>query len=124
MKISPAVPVLRIFNEAHARAFYLDFLGCTVDWEHRFHTDAPLYMQVHRGDLVFHLTEHFGDATPGSTVFIRIEDIAALHAELNAKNFRHARPGLVEQDWGMTMDIADPFGNRLRFCQNQDATPA
>jgi extradiol dioxygenase family protein len=123
MKISPAIPVLRSFNEAHARAFYVDFLGCTVDWEHRFDADAPLYMQVHRGDLVLHLSEHFGDGTPGAAVFIQIDDIAALHAELNAKNFRHARPGLVEQDWGMTMHIADPFGNHLRFCQRQDATP-
>ncbi len=123
MKISPPVPVLRIFDEAYARAFYIDFLGCTVDWEHRFDAGAPLYMQVQRGDLVLHLSGHFGDATPGSTVFIRIDDIAALHGELNAKNFRHAHPGLVEQDWGTTMEVADPFGNRLRFCQNRDATP-
>ena len=122
MKISPAIPVLRTFNEAHARSFYIDFLGCTVDWEHRFEANMPLYMQVRRGDLVLHLSEHFGDGTPGSAVFIQIDDIAALHAELNAKDFRHARPGLVEQDWGMTMHIADPFGNHLRFCQSQEAT--
>ncbi len=26
------IPILRIFDEAKARAFYVDFLGFTVDW--------------------------------------------------------------------------------------------
>ena len=52
-----ATPILRIFDEAKARAFYLDFLGFAVDWEHRFADGAPLYMQVARGDLVLHLSE-------------------------------------------------------------------
>ena len=30
------VPVLRSFDEAKAREFYVDFLGFTVEWEHRF----------------------------------------------------------------------------------------
>jgi catechol 2,3-dioxygenase-like lactoylglutathione lyase family enzyme len=119
MKISPAIPILRIFSEAKAREFYLDFLGFTVDWEHRFEAGMPLYMQIHRGELALHLSEHHGDATPGSAVFIRIDDIAALHAELNAKQYGYARPGLHEQDWGTTMNIADPFGNHLRFCQSR-----
>ena len=65
-----AIPILRIFDEAKAREFYLGFLGFTVDWEHRFAPDLPLYMQVSRGGLVLHLSEHQGDATPGSTVLV------------------------------------------------------
>jgi catechol 2,3-dioxygenase-like lactoylglutathione lyase family enzyme len=119
MKIAPAISVLRIFSEEKAREFYGDFLGFTYDWEHRFAPDMPLYAQIHRDDLVLHLSEHVGDATPGSTVFIRLTDIAALHAELNAKQYRHARPGLVEQEWGTIMEVVDPFGNRLRFCESK-----
>ena len=116
--ISSAIPVLRIVDEAAARAFYGDFLGFTFDWEHRFDPDAPLYAQAHRDDLVLHLTGHVGDATPGATIFIRVTDIAALHAELNAKHHRHLRLDLVTQAWGTTMEVADPVGNRLRFCQS------
>jgi hypothetical protein len=25
---------------------------------------------------------------------------------------------IVQQDWGQVMQIDDPFGNRLRFCQS------
>ncbi|WP_332876864.1 glyoxalase superfamily protein [Massilia sp. S19_KUP03_FR1] len=120
MKISPAVPILRIFDEAKAREFYVDFLGFTIDWEHRFEPSLPLYMQIRRGELMLHLSGHHGDATPGSALFVRIAGIAELQAELTAKQYGYARPGLVEQDWGTTMEVADPFGNRLRFCQNQD----
>ena len=48
-----------------AREFYIEFLGFAVDWEHRFEGVAPVYMQVSRGNLVLHLSEHHGDACPG-----------------------------------------------------------
>jgi len=57
-----SIPILRIFDEAKAREFYVDFLGFTVDWEHRFNDDAPLYMQVSRDGCVLHFSEHYGDA--------------------------------------------------------------
>ncbi len=42
------VPILRIFDVERAKAFYVGFLGFTIDWEHRFDEKAPLYMQVSR----------------------------------------------------------------------------
>jgi hypothetical protein len=66
------VPILRIFDEAKAREFYVDYLRFTVDWEHRFEDDLPLYMQISRDGLTLHLSEHVGDACPGSTVFVRM----------------------------------------------------
>ncbi|MET0859154.1 MAG: glyoxalase superfamily protein [Telluria sp.] len=118
MNLSAAIPVLRSFSEEKTREFYVDFMGFTVNWEHRFEPDTPLYMELQRSAMLLHLSEHFGDAAPGATVFIRIDDIAALHAELNARNYRHARPMIVQQDWGPVMQIDDPFGNRLRFVQS------
>lgn len=110
------VPVLRIFDVAKAREFYIDFLGFTTDWEHRFHDNAPLYTQVSRPDIVLHLTEHHGDASPGSTVFIEMRGIADYHRELIGKNYRYYRPGLEDAPWGArTMEVGDPFGNKLRF---------
>jgi ribosomal-protein-alanine N-acetyltransferase len=110
------VPVFRIFSLAKAREFYVDFLGCTVDWEHRFEPDAPVYMQVSRGGLVIHLSEHHGDSTPGSRVYIYMSGVTELHRELTEKKYRHNRPGLERQEWGMTeLTVIDPFNNRITF---------
>ena len=117
MKISPAIPIIRIFSEDKAKEFYLDFLGFKLDWEHRFEANFPLYVQVSRSGLTLHLSEHHGDATPGSTVFVRMEDIDVLHRELTAKNYAHAKPAIQDLPWGRVMEVADPFGNRIRFCE-------
>lgn len=36
------IPILRIFSVEKAKEFYLDYLGFTLDWEHRFADDLPL----------------------------------------------------------------------------------
>ncbi|HEY9101653.1 glyoxalase superfamily protein [Chitinimonas sp.] len=118
--LSPAIPVLRIFDEAKAKEFYVDFLGFTLGWEHRFGDNFPLYASVNRAGLELHLSEHYGDATPGSTVFIPMQGVDALQAELLAKNYPYAKPGVEDLEWGRQMQISDPFGNKLRFCQLSD----
>ena len=120
MHLSAPIPVIRIFSEQKAKEFYIDFLGFTLEWEHRFEDKSPLYAQVHRGDLVLHLSEHHGDATPGSTNYVPLEGIAKLHAELTAKKYAYAKPSIHEVPWGLTMEVTDPFGNRFRFCETND----
>jgi uncharacterized glyoxalase superfamily protein PhnB len=109
-------PLLRSFNEAQARAFYLDYLGFRVLFEHRFHEGAPLYMGIVRDECELHLSEHHGDACPGSSMRIAVSDVDALSAELRTKPYAHARPEVQEMPWG-TRDftVTDPFGNRLTF---------
>jgi hypothetical protein len=63
-------PILRFFSEEKAREFYVDFLGCAVEWEHRFEPSYPLFMQVERGNLVLRLSEHHGDGSPGAHLTI------------------------------------------------------
>jgi hypothetical protein len=110
------VPLLRIFDVAKAKEFYVGFLGFQVDWEHRFDASAPLYMQVSRAGLVLHLTEHHGDCCPGSTVFVRMRGIEELHAEISTKGYGRFHPG-VEKTFhaSLCMEVIDPFGNRIRF---------
>ena len=116
MQLGSVTPILRIFDEAKARAFYVDFLGFEVDWEHRFEPGLPLYLQVARGDCVLHLSEHHGDCCPGAALRIEVDDVDAYHAELAAKEYGYARPGVDDTPWGSReMSIKDPFGNRLVF---------
>ena len=117
------IPVFRIFSLEKAREFYLDFLGCKVDWEHCFEEGAPVYMQVSRGDLTLRLSEHHGDGTPGSIAYVQTTGVAALHRELNDRKYRHNRPGLQEQEWGMTeVTVIDPFNNRITFGEPTEKT--
>ncbi|MGC4006656.1 MAG: glyoxalase superfamily protein [Pirellulales bacterium] len=71
LQVLVTCPILRIFDEAKAREFYLGFLGFSIDWEHRFDERAPLYMQISLAGCVLHLSGHHGDCCPGSTVFLR-----------------------------------------------------
>ncbi len=120
VRLQMGIPVLRIFDETKAKQFYLDFLGFAMDWDHRFAPDLPLYMQVSRSGLQLHLSEHHGDASPGSTVFVRMEGIDALHAELTARRYAYSRPGIEEDGpGGRTLQVPDPFGNRIRFCEKR-----
>lgn len=94
MEVLQTIPILRIFDVARAREFYLDFLGFRLDWEHRFQAELPLHMQVSKAGCVLHLTEHHGDATPGSSVFLRVSGLEAFHAELAKKRYAYAQPAI------------------------------
>ncbi len=112
------VPVLRVQRVDDAREFYLDYLGFTIEWEHRFEPGLPLYLRIVRDDARLDLSEHHGDGTPGTAVWIPVADVKALHAQLIAKRYGRARPG-IDRDapGGPTIDVIDPFGNVLRLCQ-------
>lgn len=116
MKFGPVVPVLRMFDEAAARDFYGDFLGFTVTFEHRFEPGLPLYMGLRRGDAELHISGHNGDGSPGANIRIQVDDVDAFQQELLAKQYKYARPGVVDQEWGAReCSVGDPFHNRLTF---------
>lgn len=109
------IPILRIFDEAKAKEFYVGFLGFHVDWEHRFADGMPLYMQVSRDSCILHLSEHHGDSTPGSRVRIETPNLDQYLDGLRELNYKYCKPGNAEmQPWGWReIELGDPFGNRL-----------
>jgi len=112
------VPILRTFSVEKAREFYLDYVGFHLDWEHRFEPTAPLYMQISRDGLVLHLSEHYGDGSPGTRFQVTLEGVAELHAELSAKNYPYWRSGITQTFWGTPqLNLLDPFGNRISLCE-------
>ncbi|MGX0888015.1 putative glyoxalase superfamily protein PhnB [Pseudomonas sp. ADAK2 TE3594] len=116
MSFGKTTPILRIFDETKALEFYVDFLGFKVDWQHRFETNFPLYLQISRGECVLHLSEHHGDSTPGSALRIETDELEAFQQQLLAKEYSFARPQIQAMPWGsQDMTISDPFGNRLVF---------
>ncbi|WP_036566857.1 glyoxalase superfamily protein [Nocardia sp. BMG51109] len=118
IRLAAPIPVLRIFDVAKAYEFYCDYLGFAVDWEHRFEPGLPLYAQVSRSSAKVHLSEHHGDGTPGTVVWIAVSDIHGLYAEVAGKSYAYARPGAPEDGpGGPGFSVTDPFGNELRFAQ-------
>lgn len=109
------VPILRIFDVAKAREFYVDYLGFTVDWEHRFSETAPLYLQVSKEALTLHLSEHHGDGTPGTAVYVKTQGVRSYHAQLHSKDYPYLKPGVNTDEIGTCLTVIDPFGNTLRF---------
>jgi catechol 2,3-dioxygenase-like lactoylglutathione lyase family enzyme len=113
------IPIIRIFDEAKAREFYVDYLGFRVDWEHRFEVDFPLYMQISLDQVKLHLSEHHGDCTPGAALRINISELDEFHSKVTAKSYKYAKPGIELQPWdSREMTVTDPFGNRLVFYEN------
>ena len=112
------IPVLRIFDYAKMKEFYVDWLGFTIEWEHRFGDNSPIYMQVAKGAIVFHLTEHHGDCCPGSKVFIETTGVKEFHRQITEKNYRYNKPGLEQAPWNAPcVEVTDPFGNKLIFTE-------
>ncbi|WP_083455112.1 MULTISPECIES: glyoxalase superfamily protein [Pseudomonas] len=115
MELSNAIPVFRISSEKLAREYYVGGLGFSIDWQHR-QNNYPAYLQVSRGAVVLHLTEHEGDAEPGATVLIPINfsEIDNLHAELKGR-LPANKISLLASSQSHVLQIDDPFGNHIRF---------
>ena len=103
------VPILRV-ADGRAAATWYERLGFRVVDEHRFGADFPLYLFLRRGDDVWlHLSEHEGDATPDTLVYLYVDDVDAVAAEFGLR--------VRTQPWAREVELTDPDGNRLRVGQ-------
>lgn len=110
------IPIIRIFDENKAKEFYLGFLGMNLDWEHRFEPGYPIYMQVSRDNMVFHLSEHSGDCSPGSKVLVNTNDLDTYYKEIVSKDYKYNKPEIIIAPWGSRIfEVTDPFSNRVLF---------
>jgi catechol 2,3-dioxygenase-like lactoylglutathione lyase family enzyme len=121
MKVEQIIPVLRIFDYQKTLEFYVDWLGFEIVWEHRFEENFPVYIEVKKENMVLHLSEHHGDANPGSSVFIWGKEVAEYHKELIDKNYKYNRPGLEKTFYdAVSFTVHDPFGNKIIFNEKFD----
>lgn len=116
MQAQGIIPIFRIFDERKAKEFYIDYLGFKLDWEHRFEPNLPLYAQISLHQATIHLSEHYGDCSPGAAIRVEMKGIEAFHRQLIGKQYRYSRPGLEKMPW-QTLEccVIDPFGNKIAF---------
>ncbi len=117
---SRATPVLRTGDYARARAFYADKLGFVLDEEGG---DPARFGIFRRGTAVVFVDGWHGPPTNGAAgwnVYIHVDDVDGLCAELAAAGVEVLR-GPAETVYGMyEIDIRDPDGNLICFGQDAD----
>ena len=102
------VPIFRVTDAAAALAWY-ERLGFEREFEHRFEPGFPLYLGIRRGDARIHLSEHAGDAPPGTLVYCWVDDVDQIAAEFGAT--------VGSEPWAREIELTDPDGNRMRIGQ-------
>ena len=112
-----AIPVLHVSSSAAVEQFYCNSLGFRRQFAFRVDEARPdpCYMGLERDGVWLHVSSFSGDGVAGGAVFLLVEDVDALHAELVAKGVA-IDTGPVDQTWGnREMYVKDPDGNSIRF---------
>ena len=112
-----AIPVLHVRSSGAAEEFYCNRLGFRRKFAYRFDeaNPDPCYMGLTRDAVTLHVSSFSGDGVPGGVVFLVVEDVDGLHAELVAKGVPIALEP-TDQSWGnREMYVEDPDGNSVRF---------
>ena len=115
-----SIPVLRVPRIEESKSFYEHFLGFTFHWGGEPGTDEmPGFARVSRSNIEIHLAEQRSRSIQGGAVLIRMGGIEALHRELCARNQGFSLSAINFTPWDSRVFVAeDPFGNRLRFWEN------
>jgi uncharacterized glyoxalase superfamily protein PhnB len=72
-------------------------------------------MGIRQGACSIHLSGHHGDACPGASVRIAVDDVQAYQRALAARGPYPTAP-VQTMPWGTRdFSVTDPFGNRLTF---------
>ena len=105
------VPILHV-KDGYDTAKWHARLGFEVESEHRFAPGMPLYLFLRRGNIRLHLSEHRGDARPGTLLYFYVYDVDSVAAEFGIE--------VKEQRWAREVSLTDPDGNRLRVGERKE----
>ena len=101
-----AIPVLHVSDAPRAVEWYKR-LGYEEEWTHRFEPSMPAFVSLARdGSARLFLSEHRGDASRDTLVYVRVSDVDAVAKEFTTE--------IVDQPWGREVHLTDVDGNRLR----------
>ena len=119
------ISLLRVTDARKSQSFYRDMLGFETTWEYDPGDGHPIFLEVSRDAVSFHLSEHEGDGPRGIQVYVNVVDAVTLHDEFALRGVEIVEP-LQETSWGdLIFVIRDPDQNCLRFGSpnTKSATP-
>jgi catechol 2,3-dioxygenase-like lactoylglutathione lyase family enzyme len=103
--VEQIVPILKVTDADRAVEWY-SRLGFSKEFEHRYSEEFPGYIGMARNGMLLHLSEHVGDATPDSLIYLFVDDVDALATEFGAD--------VTDEAWARQIQLTDPDGNRVR----------
>jgi catechol 2,3-dioxygenase-like lactoylglutathione lyase family enzyme len=112
-----AIRVLHVSSSAAAEEFYCGRLGFRRQFAYRVDEAKPdpCYMGLTRDGVWPHVSSFSGDGVSGGVVYLLVEDVGALHAELVSKGVP-IDTGPIDQTWGTReMYVKDADRNSIRF---------
>lgn len=111
-----AIPALRITDYEVSRAFYVDGLGFSIDWEWRHEAALPVFMQINKENLLLYLSQHEGDCQSGGLVYLYVRDVDDWYRTLAERGIT-VQHSPLDQPWGnREMRVRDPDNNCLCIC--------
>lgn len=110
--IEQVVPILHV-KDGKKTAKWYSRLGFMIEGEHRFAPNLPLYLFLRRQDDALHLSEHRGDAIPGTLLYFYVNSIEEVAKEFGVK--------IIEQPWAREVHLTDPDGNRWRVGERRES---
>ena len=112
-------PVFQITDYALAVAFYIDWLGFSIDWEER-PASGGYYLQVSRSSIVVHLTNYPNESSAGARAMVDFAGLLSFHRLLLQKEAAFPTPPLRKAPWNdrvMQLELFDPAGNCLLLAE-------
>ena len=101
-------PILRVENMAASLRFYVGVLGFTnAEWGN------DEFTSITRDKAGIYLCRG-GQGRGGAWIWIGVEDVEQLHAELVAQGVK-VRVEPTNFPWALEMHVEDPDGNVIRF---------
>ena len=114
--IENVTPILRVGDIEASRRYYVGVLGFSPDW------DADGVISVSRDGKSIMLCEG-AQGSPGTWLWIGVEDADAFFAEFLAKGARIRSPP-QNFSWAYEFQVEDPDGHVLRFGAEPKPGPA
>lgn len=120
-----AIPVIRVSGSIAAESFYCKGLGFTVlaAWRPDKTKDDPCYMTLARDGARLHVHSFQSGANGECAVYVFVDDIDSLYAELISKGVVISGPP-IDQTWGTReIGVRDTDRNIVTFGQRRE-TPS
>ena len=114
-----AIPIIQVSDSVAAQEFYCRGLGFTLlsSWRPDETKDDPRYMTLARDGARLHVHSFQRGAVAAGAVYVFVDDIDALHAELLSKDVAVSGPP-IDQEWGTReIVVRDAARNVLTFGQ-------
>jgi predicted enzyme related to lactoylglutathione lyase len=110
LAVECVIPILNVTSPAASTRFYVEVLGCTVDWGG---DDASEMASVSRNGHAIMLCQG-AQGQPGTWLWIGVDDLAPRFAQYMMKGARVRQPP-TNRPWAYETQIEDPDGHVLRF---------